>query len=1066
MVYTPYHIHTDYSLLDSCSQYTEYIDKAKEYGMNAIAFSEHGKISGWFKKMQYCKQSGLKYIHAVECYLTESTAYRVRDNYHTILIAKNKEGFKELNNIITKSFDKEHFYYVNRITFDEFLNLSNNIITTSACLAGPLNKLDKANPYYEKLINRYDYLEIQPHDDPEQKEYNIDLACISEQYKKPLIAGTDAHSLNQYKADCRKILMKRKKQSYGNEDNFDMTFKSYDELVAAFTKQNAIPSTIFMSAIENTNIMADLIEDYDIDTSIKYPLLYGSRGADHQKFVEKIESKFKEKIDNGIIPANQVDAFRQRINEELEVFTKTGMDGFMLSESEILEWCHNEGIVTGPARGSVAGSGGAYIADIIDLNPETWHTVFSRFANADRIEVGDIDTDVIEEDRPKIFNHIKQRFGTSYCARVSAFGTMAERAAIDNIGGALRDYWDEEHPGESNNPFSLENIKIIKSTWGTESSDIRSKYEDDPDKAKEEIEKLLVIYKQRYPEIFEYFEGMVGVKVSQSIHPAGMIISPITLPDNFGTFDKDGDDCLFLDMEECHDVGLVKYDFLCLVNVKIIRDTCKAAGIPYPNSATINWEDENVWNDMLKSSAGIFQMESDFAFQLLSRFKPKNLFEMSLVTASIRPSGASYRDRLMAREFHHTGSELIDNLLKDNYGNLVYQEDVIKFLQEICGFSGSEADSARRAIAKKQSDKIQELLPKIIEGYCAKSDKPHDVAAKEAEQFVQVIIDASRYMFGYNHSIAYCMIGYICAYLRYYYPVEFITALLNNAKDQDDITKFTDLAHTYGIAIVPPKYGFSSGRYKADTESKCISKGIASIKFIANDVADNLLAISQNHQFTHFVELIDEIFNHNSGIKKNQFEILMKIDFFDKFGNYKELSQIYRMFDTLGAGTKLKIKKDSINNEVVANIIGKYCNFGLDSKGRPTAYYQFNCRDKIIECMCEIEDYIKSLKLNDIPIKVKLANYMDCLGYIPATGKTDDRMTLMILDATPITGKNGKIWQYRISAQSLGSGKTARLSVSKELFTNYPLQRGTIVNAKNINKDEKGYWHLANYTIL
>lgn len=1067
MNYTPYHIHSDYSLLDSCTQYTDYIDKAAELGMTAIAFSEHGKISGWFKKMKYCKNKGLKYIHAVECYLTKSLSEKVRDNYHTILIAKNRKGFEELNSIIGKSFDEKHFYYVNRITFDEFLSLSDNIITTSACLAGPLNKLNKSDIYYNKLIERYDYLEIQPHNDDEQKTYNIDLACIAEQYNKPLIAGTDTHSLNQYKAECRKILMKYKKQSYGNEDNFDLTFKTYDELIKAFEIQNAIPEKIYMQAIENTNKMAELIEDYNIDCSIKYPILHGSREADHEKLIETIDKKFNEKIKSGAIKTDQIEPFKKAIKEELEVFTKTKMDGFMLSMSEILSWCHDNGIVTGPARGSVGGSRIAYITDVIDLNPETWHTVFSRFANEDRVEVGDIDTDVIEEQRPKIFEYVVNRFGQEYCARVSSFGTIADKAAIDEIGGALREYWDEDHPGQSqNNPYSLDNIKIIKKEYGTEAEDIKKKYGDNKEEYSKRFNELIEKFCRKYPEIFKYYKGMIGTKVSQSVHPAGMVISPITLNNNFGTFNKDGDNCLFLDMDECHDVGLVKYDFLCLSNVKIIKETCELAGIPYLKSDEINWEDEKVWNDMLRSQAGIFQMESDFAFQMLSKFKPKSLFDMSLVTACIRPSGASYREALMSRKWHDNGSEAINDMLKDNYGYLVYQEDVIKFLQDVCGFTGSEADTMRRAIAKKKMDLVEPQLPKVLEGYCKKSSKPRDIAEKEAREFIQIIQDASSYMFGYNHSVGYCEIGYMCAYLRYYHPVEFITALLNDAVSEEDIAKYTELAHLYGITITSPQYGLSKGHYFPDNVNKAISKGISSIKFISDDVANGLydIAHSENPPQT-FVDLLYEIKHNGCKIDSRQLDILIKINFFSKFGNVREVSQIYKMFDIFDYGNKTNINKDKFNNEKIIDIINPYTNFGLDKKGRPSKNFVFRSTEDVVSCANNIERFIKSLGLKDLSPKLHIANYMETLGYIPATGKPEDRMTLIALDCTPILSKSGNPWQYRLNAQSLGSGKIARLSVSKEMFNNYPIKKGDIISAKDLNKDEKGYWHLTNYSV-
>jgi len=1063
MNYTPYHMHTDSSLLDSCTKFEEYVDKAVECGMTAIGFSEHGNISQWFKKMQYCKSKGIKYIHGVECYLTENPSARQRDNYHTVLIAKNAEGFREINNVLYHT----DFYYRPRISFDDFLALSNNVITTSACIAGPLNKLSKDNPYYEKLINRYDFLEIQHHDDKDQIAYNIDLACIAEQYGKPLIAGTDTHSINQYKAECREILMEYKDQHYAGEENFDMVFKTYDELVHSYEIQNALPQNVYMQAIMNTNVMADMVEDYDIDTSIKYPILYGTKEADHEKFIETIECKFADKVERGVIPAEQVDNFRKNIDDEIKVFTKIGMDGFMLSMAEILDWCHQNGIVTGTARGSVGGSRVAYVTDIIDLNPEDWGTVFSRFCNEDRVEVGDIDIDIIaDEDRPKVFEYVINRFGKTHCARVSAFGTIADRAAIDVVGGYLCKKWEKEnHSGE--NPYSIANIKLVKKDWGNAVTALIKEIGSDHPDYKDKFEELINKFSLKYPEIFNYYKGLRGVKISQSVHPAGMVIAPIDIVEAYGAFDKDGENCLYFDMDECHDVGLVKYDFLGLTNVKIIKETCQMVGIPYPTSSTMNWNDEKVWNDMLKSQYGIFQMESDFAFSLLNQFKPRNIKEMSLITAAIRPAGDSYRNDLMARKYHKNSDKVIDDLLKENYGYLIYQEDVIKFLQDICGFTASEADTMRRAIAKKKMNLIEKELPKLVEGYCSKSTKPRDVAEQEVKEFVDIIRDSSRYMFGYNHSIAYCLVGYICAYLRYYHPVEFITALLNNSDTEEDINKFTELAHVYGITIIAPQYGLSKGKYFPDVKNKSISQGISSIKYLSDDVANALYDIANSEDAPQdFVSLLFKIKNTKNKITSKHIDILIKINFFSKFGNVRELSQIYKMFEIFDFGKKSTISKDKFNNEDIINIIGFYTNFGLDKRGNPSKNYIFQSSTSVLDCAIEIEKYIKSLHLKDLSPKLQINNLIENLGYVPATNKPEDKMILIISSVTPITGKNGNVWQYRVGATSLGSGKSARLSVSKEMFNSYPLSNGNIIKANEIKKDEKGYWHLTNYSMI
>lgn len=723
-----YHCHSEYSLLDSCTKYQDYVDLAVKNGSRALSISEHGKPLNWTEKWAACKKAGIRYIHSVEIYLTESLTEKVRDNYHTVLMARNMDGVRELNALISKSCDKDHFYYTNRLSFDEFLGISDNIITTSACLASPLNKLPETHPRYMELARKYDFLEVQAHNHPEQIEFNKRLARLARELGKPLIAGTDTHSSTPYKAECRAVLLSAKHKSYGDEDAFDLTYKTYDELVEMFRVQGALSEEDYMTAIKNTNLLYDMTEDIELDTSIKYPILYGSREADSQKFIETVERKFREKLENGIIPREQEAAFRSAIDEEMRVFQKLQMDGFMLSMSELICWCKSQGMAIGTARGSVGGSRVAYVADIIDLNPEVWHTVFSRFCNEDRKEIGDIDIDCVESDRPAIFKYITDRFGEDKTARVASFGTMQAKGVIDDVGRHLSQKWSKTHSDSSGeNPWSLPRIAKIK-----------SEFDADEEKTK-----------KKYQELFYYFDGLYDTKISQSVHPAGMVISPITLVDNFGVFDKDNENCLMLDMENIHDyTGLAKYDFLILKTVQVIRDTCRYLNMPYPKTHEIDWNDKDVWADMIRNPSGIFQFEGAFAFDSLKRFVPKSIFDMSIVTACIRPSGSSYRDKLLARVPHKNPSEIIDELLSENLGYLIYQEDTIKFLQQICGLSGSEADNIRRAIGRKQRDRLEAALPSILEGYCSKSPQPREVAETEAKEFLQIIEDSASYQFG------------------------------------------------------------------------------------------------------------------------------------------------------------------------------------------------------------------------------------------------------------------------------------------------------------------------------
>lgn len=1036
--YTMYHCHTDRSLLDSCTKPEEYIDLAVKNGQKALAFSEHGKPLSWVSKKMACDKAGIKYMHAVEIYLTEQLQPKVRDNYHTVLIAKNWDGVLELNRLVSKSCDDDHFYYTNRISFDEFLSISDNIITTSACMASPLNKLSHDHPRYMELAKKYTFLEVQHHLHPEQVAFNKWLYELSQQIGTPLIVGTDTHSSSPYKAECRAVLLSAKRKSYGDEDAFDLTYKTYDELVSLFKEQGAMPEEAYLEALENTNVLADMVDDFEIDTSIKYPILYGSPEDDERMFTERVERMFKEKVDSGVIPPDQVDGFRKAIDEEMSVFKKIGMMGFMGSMSELICWCKEQGMAIGTARGSVGGSRVAYVTDIIDLNPEQWRTVFSRFANEDRVEIGDIDIDCVESDRPAIFEYITHRFGAEHTARVASFGTMLDKGVADDVGRHLSKKWEEEHDG-GENPWSLAKISAIK-----------REYAEDPEGTK-----------AAYPELYYYYDGLVGTYVSQSVHPAGMVISPISLRDTYGVFAKDGDSCLMLDMDEAHDVGLAKYDFLILKTVQVIRDCYAYLGKPYPMTHEIDWEDQDVWDDIIKSPAGIFQFEGDFAFNSLKRFRPHNIFDMSLVTACIRPSGASYRNEVFQHISHQNPSSIIDDMLSDSYGRLVYQEQIIKFLQDICGLTGSQADSVRRGISKKKMDMLEDWMPVILDGYCSKSDKPRETAEEEAREFLKVIEDSSAYMFGYNHSVAYCLLGYLCAYCRHYYPLEFLTAFLNNAANDDDVNSGTAYAESIGIRVTLPKWGISRSTYSFDREHNTIAKGLSSIKFMSDRATEELYELAHRKEYRYFVDLLYDLKNDTT-LDARQLEILIKTEFFSDFGNQRELKRIVRMFDTFKSGDAKKINKTKIDGTEWEPIVKKYAT-GVTKTGGEAKFYTLFDTMAILR---EAEDAVKSLGLADLSMTMKVQNAYDALGYMGyITGKPEDRRKLYVTAVIPRRRrKDSALFGYSIFTKSIGSGKEAEFTVFERTYRKCPVHERDIIFCSGFSRNERGYFTLEAYT--
>ena len=488
--YVVYHLHTEQSLLDSCTNYKDYVDKAKELGQTAIAFTEHGNLYNWVEKKIYCDEKGIKYIHGVECYLTEQLEPKIRDNYHTILLAKNYDGLMEINRLCYIASQPDHFYYKPRLSFDEFLGISDNVIKISACLASPLNdyrkhweSLDTYNKnLFYRLLQHYDYLEIQPHNFDEQIEYNLFLENASHMFNIPLIAGTDTHSITPYKAECRTMLQWAKGIDFANEDTFDLTYKSYDELCEMFEKQG-LDKSIYLDAINNTNIMADSVEDFELDKSFKYPILYGE--DDEKILVERLREKYKDKAKRGIIDKSKAAEYGEKVKEELAVFHKVGMSGFMLFMSEMISWCWEHNIPVGYCRGSVGGSVVAYLSDIIDVDPVVWNTMFSRFCNEHRVEVGDIDVDIAPDQRALVYQYIIDRFGVENTAYILASGTLKSKGLIGDVVRGFRFKWAKDHGYNVNDkfammncPYTLKKADKIKQEFEQDEESTRKKYPD------------------------------------------------------------------------------------------------------------------------------------------------------------------------------------------------------------------------------------------------------------------------------------------------------------------------------------------------------------------------------------------------------------------------------------------------------------------------------------------------------------------------------------------------------------------------------------------------------------
>lgn len=1013
MNYTILHLHTDLSTattnIDSVTKSEDYIKKAASLNMKAIAFTEHGNLLNWAKKKELCEKYGLKYIHGIEAYLTQTLDEKIKDNYHCCLYAKNYEGVKELNKLVSRSFNRKdnHFYYTPRISLDELENTSNNIIVTSACLGGIFGKAssDIQERYLNFFIKNKDrcYLELQHHLDDRQIELNKKLYKLSKDYDLKLTIGTDTHALNEVHAKGRSILQKSKNIFFSDESSWDIIFKTYDELLDIYNKQNAIPMSDILEALENTNKIADEVEPFEIDRSYKYPKLWNNP---EDILKEKIKQGVKDKQLNKL--HNFETKYIPRIKEELETYKHNKAIDFLLLDEDIKSYGKKNGKYPGYSRGSVSGSLIAYIIGMTDMDSIKHKLNFQRFMNTERVSLADVDTDWSPEDREFIKQYIYNKEGL-YCADIITFNTVALKGSIRDCGRAL-------------------DIPL------NEIDEICKNIETDEEK-----------YRERYTELFEYVDIINGTVVSVGTHPCGLIVSPIPLDENIGLMTLSTCDypVSMLNMKEIDSQNFVKLDLLSLDNITLINKTCELAGIERLTPDNINDEDEKVWMSIRDNTLGVFQWEGTgenyikdlFSDETIKRIKSVNpnfkyLDLFSVGNGAIRPAGSSYRMELAKGIFRDNGHEALNKLLAPTLGFLVYQEQILDFLHLFCGYTMGEADVVRRGFAKKTG--TEEHIPRIKEGFIKTMKEKYDVPQEESEKiivdFLQVISDASSYLFSLNHSQSYSYIGYICGWLRYYYPLEFLSVALNIYTDDIDKTKkIIDYANERNIKIKQPKFRYSRADYFMDKQTNSIYKGISSIKYLNTQVGELLYSLRDN-QYNSFVDLLIDI---NKKINRRQMEILIKLDYFSEFGKSSKLMQTYELFNNIYG--KKQLRKDKYPH------LNEY--FSRHCTTETAAMYKF---DDTIELL---KDIIKDIPNENINIVERVMAWKEYVGNCSLIDKTNPRdcvVTDIDLKYTP-----------RVEMYCLGSGNTQWVKISKRIWKNNKLQKGDLVNLCKVHKKHK-----------
>ena len=1065
--YVPYHVHSMLSSgttnIDSITNFRDYVNAAQNNGMNALGISEHGNLFEWLHKKECIEAAGMKYLHCVEAYLTEDNGEKViynavelvhdkriefekyrqredggylaevdgvsylididtlkkeyvktRDNYHCVLIAKNYDGVKELNRLVSKSFcrDDFHFYYMPRISFDELFKTSSNIIITTACLGGVLNNgtpiaKEKMLGFLKQNKNRC-FLEIQHHDCKEQIEYNKVLYELSKDTGIPLIAGTDTHALNEEHMDGRAMLQKAKNVRFSNEDDWDLTFKTTEELIAAYKKQNSLPMDVVYEAINNTVKMAEMVETFKLDYSPKYPKLY-----------EDSEGVFKQKINKGVLNRNimqypNYQEYLDRIHYEYDTYKHNNAIDFMLLEEDYKTEMRNRNIKFGYSRGSVSGSIIAYLLGITEVDSVKFKLNFERFMNKERVSLADIDTDWLSEDRKTVKDYLYSKTGL-YCCDIVTFNTIALKGAIRDIGRALE--------------IPLNEVAEICDAVETNEEALR----------------------RQYKTLFKYVDLVNGVVVSVGNHPAGCVISPFPVDEWFGTFTTTTDEypISVLNMKEIDSLNFVKLDILGLDNIGLIYKTCDLAGIPFLTPDNTPADDMKVWESIREDTTMIFQWESQSATSYLKQLFSDTTIEqiraknpdfsymdlLSIGNGAIRPAGESYRDKLAQGIYQDNGHKALNDFLASTLGYLVYQEQIIEFLHIFCGYTMGEADVVRRGFAKKTG--TEKFIPKIKSGFSETMQKKFSVAEKESEKlivnFIKVIEDASSYLFSKNHADPYSWIGYICGYLRYHYPLEFITTALNifEGKEEKSLA-IINYAKKQGIKISPIKFRYSIAQYNFNKDTNEIYKGISSIKFMNANVADEIYSLREN-QYRNFIELIYDLKNKTS-INSRQLKILIELDFFSEFGDTNYLLGLYDLFDALDG--KVQFKKEKLAEMGIPEDMIRL----FAEKETDKMFTKVNTKGFL-------EYAAKQAKYNHRTLKEKIHAQINHLGYVDIIDDCYAGMAAVLSVDTKFAPK--------LKMYSLKNGTVIDCKIDKRSFAKNKLQSGDIVRIHGQRKKPK-----------
>ncbi len=912
MAFTHLHVHTEYSLLDGSSKIEELVARAKELGMNSLAITDHGVMYGAVAFYKAAKAAGIKPILGSEVYVAPGSRFDREAGggkdkyYHLVLLAENDTGYHNLMKIVSKGF-VDGFYYKPRVDYEVLERYHEGIICLSACLAGEVprylerglyDKAREAALRYEGIFGKGNFfLELQDHGIPAQKMVNQGLLRLSRELGIDLVATNDIHYTFDSDVDAHDILLciqTGKKVADENRMRYEggqYYCKSEEEMRRLFPYAQ--------EAIDNTQKIADRC-DVEIEFGVtklpryEVPEGYDSWGYLNHLCDEGLKMRYPE--DDGTL--------KKRLDYELDVIHTMGYVDYFLIVWDFIHFAKSHGISVGPGRGSAAGSIVSYCLEITDIDPIRYNLLFERFLNPERVSMPDIDVDFCFERRQEVIDYVVQKYGKDQVVQIVTFGTFAARGVVRDVGRVLDLPYAKCDAIAKMIPKDL-GITLDKALKS--SPDLRNAYDTD-----DEVKYLIDMSKR-----------LEGLPRHTSMHAAGVVISRLSV-DEYVPLSRGADGTITTQftMTELEELGLLKMDFLGLRTLTVIQNATRQAEKNHHMKLDllhIDYNDPNVM-DMIGSGKdeGVFQLESGGMKSFMKELKPRTLEDIIAGISLYRPGPMDFIPKYLKGKNDPASITYdcpqMEEILEPTYGCIVYQEQVMQIVRELAGYTMGRSDLVRRAMSKKKASVMEKERQNFVYGNLAEDVKgcvANGIDEKTANHIYDEMIDFAKYAFNKSHAACYAVVSYQTAYLKYYYPQEFMAALLTSVLDRvDKISEYILTCRQMGIGILPPD--INEGESGFSVSGNAIRYGLSAIKSIGRNVVDAIVRERElNGRFTS----LDDFIGRMSGkeINKKTVENFIKAGAMDSLpGNRRQkLLVVPEMMDQ-----KSKERKTSLEGQM------------------------------------------------------------------------------------------------------------------------------------------------------